>query len=264
MSALSTQLLLQRRLKKLTGGGASLTANSVTTSNIINRTIIGGDIALGTIKGENIEVGTIESGYLDPAFLTYLTNLENKVLLLEQTAVIRSFDTLVGSPTPVNNFSIPIDLVNNESVEIDLTLKINGTGHTNLFVRANTATQINKSWDEWIGYWWEPVTNPPTIAYTRTDQEGLTLVFVEHNNRTANIKIKIYRSFDINTASSQYIIELEGSYRRINVGITKSEMSGVASSFIPTGLYFSMNQTMTASYSIINDKRRTFYNSILS
>ena len=147
-----------------TSSGGALTVNSVTTSHITNRTITGADIALGTIKGENIEAGTIEAGYLDPAFLTYLTNLENKVLLLEQTAVLRSFDTLVGSPTAVSNFTIPVDLVNNESVEIDINMKVFGTNLVHLKVGINSAGLTNQPFDEYNGIIREgsnAVTNTP-------------------------------------------------------------------------------------------------------
>jgi len=247
---------------------SSLTLNSVNTTHITNRTITGADIALGTIKGENIEVGTIESGYLDPAFLTYLTNLENKVLLLEQTAVLRSFDTLVGSPTPVSNFTIPVDLVNNESVEIDVNIKVFGTNLVNLRAGINSSGLTNQDFDEYNGIIREgsasTIYNTP---FNKAQGNGAILINVESQGLTSVIRMKIYRSHTINDTSSRFQFESKSVYCKAGVGVTTVETVGMTNDQVPTGIYLffpSSATTMTASYSIINDKRRAFFNGITS
>ena len=194
------------------------------------------------------------------------TTLGNRATTLEQTASILSFDTLVGVPTPVNSFSIPFDLSDNESVEINITLKLFGTGNTSLFIRSNSAASQNRAWDDWIGFWWEPIgTAAPTVSWVRTSQEGLTLIFAEQSTRTAKIRFKMYRSFDSGTSSGLYIAEVLSVYRRVGFGISKSDMTGAVSTYIPNGITVSVSasQTMSASYSIIQDRRRTVLNGTL-
>jgi hypothetical protein len=251
-----------------TSSGGALTENSVTTSNIINRTITGADIALGTIKGENIEAGTIEAGYLDPAFLTYLTNLENKVLLLEQTAVLRSFDTLVGSPTAVSNFTIPVDLVNNESVEIDINMKVFGTNLVNLRAGINSASLTNQDFDEYNGIIREgsasTIGNTP---FNKSQGNGAILINVESQGLTSVIRMKLYRTHSLNDNFSRYQFESKSVYCKAGIGVATVETVGMINDLLPTAIYLffpSSATTMTASYSIINDKRRTFFNGITS
>jgi hypothetical protein len=58
MAELGNQLLLQRILRKPTssGGGGSLTANSVDSSHIINGSIVGTDLATNITIGNNLTV----------------------------------------------------------------------------------------------------------------------------------------------------------------------------------------------------------------
>ena len=247
---------------------SSLTLNSVNTTHITNRTITGADIALGTIKGENIEVGTIEAGYLDPAFLTYLTNLENKVLLLEQTAVLRSFDTLVGSPTAVSNFTIPVDLVNNESVEIDINMKVFGTNLVNLRAGINSASLTNQDFDEYNGVIREGSNSTIyNTIFNKAQGNGAILINVESQGLTSVIRMKLYRTHSLNDNFSRYQFESKSVYCKANVGVTTVETVGMINDLLPTAIYLffpNSNTTMTASYSIINDKRRAFFNGITS
>ena len=197
------------------------------------------------------------------------TTLGNRATTLEQTASIRSFDTLAG---PVTSFSIPFDLSDNESVEINITLRMNGTGSTNVLVRPNNTSGPNRAWDDWIGYYWAAAPSgqfgAPTIDWIRTGQEGQALLLVDQNGRGANIRIKMYRSFDSGTPSGLYIGEVQSVYRYVSRGISKSDMIGSVSTYIPTGITVSLSNTgagsnVTGSYSIIQDRRRTALNGAL-
>jgi hypothetical protein len=247
-----------------TSSGGALTENSVTTSNIINRTITGVDIALGTIKGENIEVGTIEAGYLDPVFLTYLTNLENKVLLLEQTAVIRSFDTLVA---PTSSFSIPVNLAESESIQIDINILVGGTGGQSVHLKANTSAATNVAWENYNGH----VTYGETVGFQTLEGGGGNNGIIAVSalaGQTIIVSLELFRSFDINTPSQKYYMKTRSLsfFLGSTYGLTKIDSQGAVGNAILTGVTLSVpaGSTIKASYSMIQDKRRAFYNSILS
>lgn len=197
-----------------------------------------------------------------------LTALENKVKLLEQTAVIRSFDTLVGSPSAVSNFTIPIDLVNNESVEIDLNIKVFGTNLVNLRAGLNSSTLSNQEFDEYNGVIREgsasTVFNTP---FNKAQGNGVVLINVESQGLTSVIRMKIYRSHSLNDTSSRFHFESKAVYCKANVGVATVETVGMTNDQVPTGIYLffpNNNTTMTASYSIIEDKRRTALNETIT
>lgn len=60
-----------------------LTVNSVSTSNIINGTITGTDIAATTITDANIATGTITEAKLVAALQTTLAEFETRIYNLE-------------------------------------------------------------------------------------------------------------------------------------------------------------------------------------
>jgi hypothetical protein len=216
------------------GGGASLTTNSIDTTHISN--------------------GSITSDDLAPSLL-------NRIKILEQTAVLRSFDTLVGSPTAVSNFTIPVDLVNNESVEIDLNIKVFGTNLVHLKVGINGSGLTNQPFDEYNGIIREGsniTTNTPFNMATYGS--GTVVVNVETQGLTSVIRMKLYRTHSLNNNFSRFQFESKAVYCRAAVGIATVETIGMTNDQLPTGLYIYLpnsNTTMTASYSIINDPRRT-------
>jgi hypothetical protein len=219
-------------------------------------------LTLNSVNTTHITNGTITIDDLAPS-------LADRIKLLEQTAVLRSFDTLVGSPTAVSNFTIPVDLVNNESVEIDLNIKLFGPNLVHLKVGINSAGLTNQNFDEYNGILREGsagvVNNTPFNLGTYGS--GTVLVNLETGGVTSVIRMKLYRSHTINDTSSRFHFESKAVYCRAGVGVATVEAVGMTNDQVPTGLYIylpSSATTMTASYSIINDPRRTVLDGTLT
>jgi hypothetical protein len=253
-------------------------ANSINSSHIVNRTITGTDIALQTIKGENIEAETITSYNLSislnnqiTALQTAVNDLTLRISQLEQTAVIRSFDTLVD---PTSGFSIPVDLAESEFIQIDLNILVAGTSGINAaYVRYNSSAGTNIPWEKYNGQ--VVFGTPPNIAGVDggTTGAGANNGKIGVNVRAGeclSVRVELFRSFDINTPSQKYYMRLKSSSffdSGDGGGLTTFECQGAVFSNIITGLYVSVNgsgTTIKTSYSIIKDKRRAFFNSILS
>jgi hypothetical protein len=230
----------------------------------------------GYISTHGDQLGYVKIWYLGTGIVsqtteanTIINSLSTRINLLEQTAVIRSFDTLVGSPTRVSNFTIPVDLVNNESVEIDLNIILIGNNLVNLKVGINSAGLTNQDFDEYNGILREgsnsSVSN--TAFNKATYGAGVVLVNLETQGLTSVIRMKLYRTHNLNDNFSRFQFESKAVYCRAGIGVATLETVGMINDLLPTGLYFYLpnsNTTMTASYSIINDKRRTVLDGALS
>jgi hypothetical protein len=250
---------IKTRRRLITPSGGALTANSVNSSHITD----------GTIGEADIADGSITEAKLDPQFVANLTTLANKVLTLEQTSVIRSFDTIISSPVP--NLTIPIDLVNNESVEIVINMKITGFSYSPMIVSINSASLSNQEFDEYV---FDVRYGTEVDRYNKSNfGSGILTTNGLADGYTAIITIKIYRSHVVNDPPSKYQFDIKSIFTQGNdYGVTVLEAFGMTNDIVPSGLFFRFLYNdiygpvtnMTASYSIINDKRRTILDGALS
>ena len=275
MTLLGTQLLLQRLLRRPTssgGGGGALTANSVDSSHIVNRSIVAEDIALqaitkfeildGTITGTQIGSSTIEATNIAPGTITateLASSLLDRIKVLEQTALLRSFDTLVS---PVSSFSIPVDLAESERIVIDINILVGGSGGTSIFLKYNTSAATNIGWDQYNGIviYGDTPTEATLNGVGGVGNNGLVSV-TPIPGQTVVVKFELFRSFDINTPSQKYYMNLVATsyFNNLSGGLLKIDSQGGVSAGIITGITLSTGAgtTLKASYSMIKDKRRT-------
>ena len=86
--------------------------------------------------------------------------------------------------------------------------------------------------------------------------------------QTIIVSLELFRSFDINTPSQKYYMKTRSLsfFLGSTYGLTKIDSQGAVGNAILTGVTLSVpaGSTIKASYSMIQDKRRAFYNSILS
>lgn len=260
MTILANQLLIQRVLKKINaigsgggGGGGELTNDSVDSVHILN----------GAVDTDEINDGAITISKFAPDFVAVLQEFANRIMALEQTAVIRSFDTLV---TPLSNFSIPVDLEESESLKINVNILIGGTGYSNVYLKYNTSSGTNLNWPKFNGNVVYGET-PSTALITGGDGFAMNNGLIAVNplsGQSINIEIDLYRSFDINTPSQTYYMKASSlAFWEVAAptGVIKIDVQGAVGSII-TGLHFSTaaGTTLKASYSIIKDQRRTTQN----
>ena len=260
MTILANQLLLQRILKKINaigsgggGGGGELTNDSVDSVHILN----------GAVDTDEINDGAITISKFAPDFVAVLQEFANRIMALEQTAVIRSFDTLV---TPLSNFSIPVDLEESESLKINVNILIGGTGNQSVYLKYNTSSGINLNWSKFNGNVIYGET-PTSILVSGGEGFALNNGLIAANpssGQSINIEIDLYRSFDINTPSQTYYMKAcsLAFWTVISpTGVIKLDVQGAVGSII-NGLHFSTapGTTLRASYSIIKDQRRTTQN----
>jgi hypothetical protein len=211
----------------------------------------------------SIPNGSITIPKFAPDFVAVLQEFANRIMALEQTAVIRSFDTLVS---PVSSFAIPVDLVESESLKINVNILIGGTGNQSVFLKYNTASGTNLNWPKFNG---NVIYSETPSESTITGGDGVAfnngLIAVQPlSGQTINIEIDLYRSFDVNTPSQRYYMKASSlSFWAVSSpsGIIKLDVQGAVESII-TGLTFSTvaGTTLRASYSITKDKRRTAQN----
>ena len=249
---------LVRKMKTLSsggggGGGGALTADSVDSLHILN----------GAVDTDEINDGAITIPKFAPDFVAVLQEFANRIMTLEQTAVIRSFDTLV---TPLSNFSIPVDLVESESLKINVSILIGGTGNQTVFLKYNTASGTNINWPKFNG---DVVYGETPAITTVTGGDGVAfnngLIAVNPlSGQSINIEIDLYRSFDINAPTQTYFMKASSLAfwtAAAPTGVIKIDVQGATGTII-NGLHFSVaaGTTLRASYSIIKDQRRTLQN----
>jgi hypothetical protein len=249
---------IKTRRRLITPSGGALTANSVNSSHIID----------GTIGEADIADGSITEAKFDPQFVANITTLENKVLTLEQTSVIRSFDTITGT---VPNLTIPFDLVNNESVEIVINMKVTGFSYSPMILSINSASLSNQEFDEYV---FDVRYGTTVDRYNKSSYaSGVVTINALAEGFTVITTIKIYRSHVVNDPPSKYQFDIKSIYTQgLDYGVTALEAFGMTNDIVPSGLVFNFLYNamygpvtnMTASYSIINDKRRTILDGALS
>lgn len=211
----------------------------------------------------NIPNGSITIPKLAPDFVAVIQEIADRIMALEQTAVIRSFDTLV---TPLSNFSIPVDLEESESLKINVNILIGGDGYSSVYLKYNTSSGINLNWSKFNGNVIYGET-PTTISISGGEGFALNNGLIAANplsGQSINIEIDLYRSFDINTPSQTYYMKACSLAFWTAVspsGVIKIDVQGGVNSII-NGLHFSTapGTTLRASYSITKDQRRTVQN----
>ena len=196
-----------------------------------------------------------------------MKSIIDRITALEQTAVIRSFDTLVS---PSTSFAIKVDLVESESLKINVNILIGGTGNQSVFLKYNTASGTNLNWPKFNG---NVIYSETPAESTITGGDGVAfnngLIAVQPlTGQTINIEIDLYRSFDVNTTSQRYYMKASSlSFWAVSspTGIIKLDVQGAVESII-NGLTISTTAgtTLRASYSITKDQRRTTLNGGLS
>ena len=247
----------QRLIKTIkSSGGGELTANSVDSVHILN----------GAVDTDEIADGSITNDKFAPEFVTLLQEMSDRIMALEQTAVLRSFDTLV---TPVSNFSIPVDLVESESVEINVNILVGGAGAQSVFLKYNTASATNLGWGKYNGAvtYGESAIVQVLEGGNGTGGNNGIIAVVPISGQCMSVKVELFRSFDINTPSQKYYMKTRSlSFFNGNTyGLTKIDSQGSVENDVITGLHFSVaaGTTLKASYSISKDKRRTSLNGAL-
>jgi hypothetical protein len=216
--------------KITTSSGGALTENSVSSSNIINGTITSDDLA---------------------------TSLLNRIKKLEQTALLRSFDILVD---PTSSFSIPVNLAESESIQIDINILVGGTGGQSVHLKANTSAATNVAWQNYNGH----VTFGETAGFQTLEGGGGNNGIIAVSalaGQTIIVSLELFRSFDIDTPSQKYYMKTRSlSFFLGNTyGLTKIDSQGAVGNAILTGVTLSVpaGSTLKASYSMIEDRRRT-------
>ena len=200
---------------------------------------------------------------LQQQLIKTIKSMQDRITALEQTAVIRSFDVLVS---PTTSFVIKVDLVESESLKINVNILIGGTGGQSVFLKYNTASGTNLNWPKFIG---NVIYGETPTESTITGSDGVAfnngLIAVNPlSGQTINIEIDLYRSFDVNTTSQRYYMKASSlSFWNASspTGVIKLDVQGAVESII-NGLTISTTAgtTVRASYSITKDQRRTALN----
>jgi len=257
--------------------------NSIDSSHIINRSIVAEDIALGTIKGENIALGTIKgdniedgtitgtdiqsgtitSTQLSSALTNQLASLQASMNYLLANAVIMSADTIfIGTGSgPTQWLNIPINLVANESVEVNIQFKFTGNYINNEVYLLYTIGNNHYNFSEWRCTGTYQSANPTgwDSGYPNT---GGSLVFrsVETLDLDCVLNFKINKVIDnVGTYKRHYIIGT-GVYCYSGIGTCRVEYAGMAETngnlnLVPTGIriYHGYGYAMKARYHTISN-----------
>jgi len=269
-------------ISSLTTSGAP-GPNSIDSSHIINRSIVAEDIALGTIKGENIALGTIKgdniedgtitgtdiqsgtitSTQLSSALTNQLASLQASMNYLLANAVIMSADTIfIGTGSgPTQWLNIPINLVANESVEVNIQFKFTGNYINNEVYLLYTIGNNHYNFSEWRCTGTYQSANPTgwDSGYPNT---GGSLVFrsVETLDLDCVLNFKINKVIDnVGTYKRHYIIGT-GVYCYSGIGTCRVEYAGMAETngnlnLVPTGIriYHGYGYAMKARYHTISN-----------
>lgn len=151
-------------------------------------------------------------------------------------------------------FSIPIDLLSFESVQIDFLIKITGPNYIALKIQPNNGLTLNQLWGEYNG---TVIAGNGAIqaALDKANYDGQILVNTETQGLTNSITCKIFKVWDVGTHSQRYLFTATGLFCIAGLGMAKTEINAMVDSFRPTGLYISVpsGNLMTFSYSVIKD-----------
>lgn len=181
-----------------------------------------------------------------------LTALTNRIVNLEKFSIQRTLDVVV---TDVFKKDIAIDLLTNESVQIDILLKFTGFNLVPLKINP-VNVNVEGAWDEYNG----TIIGGNTGALTtlnKTSHSGTVLHQIETQGMTASISCKIFKVYDQGVHSGRYSFTSTGVYCFAGVGHSKIEVTAMCHQFRPTAFrVFVPNifTLMSFSYSIINDK----------
>jgi len=196
-----------------------------------------------------------------------INSLLARINLLEQTALLRSFDILVA---PTSSFSIPVNLAESESIQIDINMLVGGTGGQSVYLKANTSAATNVGWQNYNGAYTygESGAVAQLEGGNGTGVNNGIIAVSALAGQTIIVSLELFRSFDINTPSQKYYMKTRSlSFFLGNTyGLTKIDSQGAVGNAILTGVTFSVpsGTTLKASYSIIEDRRRTVLDGALS
>jgi hypothetical protein len=247
----------------LSSDGATLAYSSQNFKNGIGRVRVFG---INNVSSSS----SSSSSSLTSDVASLLASLTSRIAMLEATAIIRSFDTIVG---PVNSFNIPIDLSNNESLQIDMSVKITGEEAYKVFLKYNTESSTANLWRYYNGRFVYGEYGDTFALWGEdmlSENNGL-LVEGPNTNETIIIRIEVFRSYDRASPTQKFWYKASTLFHWSDLGLSRIDCQGETSelsSLIPTALYFniapqaqsttnSSNSFMNVSYSIIKDMRRT-------
>jgi len=152
----------------------------------------------------------------------------------------------VTIPPGTTWLTIPIDIVNNDSVEINLKFGLTGTYNGDeVFIKYKTLGQ-------------DYVFNLNLSSHTRPDSvwvylsDGRITTIPSTENLTSVFTINIYRA--ISTPFTRYIMSGNGVYDVYQKGTTRVEFSGMINERIPDAIFLTWgpNYGMNAQYTITN------------
>jgi hypothetical protein len=200
-----------------------LTANSVNSSHIQDGSILGNDISNNAITTTKIADGNV----------TY-DKLNSNVTSLINSNIVRNF---IGQTGTVTSVLIPIDLVNNEFVDVDVSVRFETSfsGNNRLW-----AQFYNGSYYGWMFYRISGQANAATNpwVYYGDPYKGMTMWDMTNEVywRAANLTMRIYKSLE--TASDPRLYNVEGNsiWAIAGIGKTQGTIHG-SIEYRPTHLY---------------------------
>ena len=217
--------------------------NSINSSHIVNGSITGTDIAGTTITGSNIVNATITYDKLNSNITSLITNSNISRNLLAITSV---GDFIL----------IPVDLVNNDYVDVEATIRFNTTfsgGNRLWSLFYNGSSFYN--WKFWRFTDQPPYANP----WIDTNYLGMTMYDMENSNYwgASNVRIRIYRGEVATTIADTrlYTVEGEARYGRLGVGPIQNTFWG-SIEYRPTHVYLYVPSgcTFSSRYYVTNYK----------
>ena len=201
--------------------------NSINSSHIVNGSITGSDIAGTTITGSNIANTTITYDKLNSNITSLITN----------SNISRNY---IGQTDVVTDVLIPIDLVNNEFVDVNLTIRFSNSfnGNNRLWCLFYNGSYYNFKFFRISGQA-TAQTNP--WVYSGGIYTGMTMWDMENSPywRPANIRMRVYREGLETDQVGPRLFNVEGDsfYSIFGAGPVRGTIQGQIE-YKPTHIYF--------------------------
>jgi len=234
-------------------------ANTINTTHILDGTILGTDIQAGTITSNNIQDGTITgtdiqdnaitTGKVADGNITYAKLNTNITSILNNNNISRNY---IGQTGTVHSLYIPIDLVNNQFVDVDLGLRFvnysdrfwsefdNGSIYGYRFYRLSSQNIYNNA-----------------EVFVADEYKGMTMRNMETSSYwgAANIRLRIYNRFNADADPKLYNVEGDSFFGQGGIGPVRATIFGTTE-YKPTYMFFSCSGsgTFIAKYYVTNYK----------
>ena len=218
--------------------------DSINSSHIVDGSITGSDIAGTTITGANIANATITYAKLNADVTSLITNSNLSRNFINQTAFI------------TDNILIPVDLVNNDYVDVTVTFRLSGFSNRLWCWFYAGSSYYNFKWFD--GEYLLNQTNAPWIRqyYAMPGYTGMLAFDLEAAPywRSTNVTLRIYSGRGVETAPDPRLYNVEGECRwgLAGYGPARSRITGQIE-YRPTHVYLH-GPTFVARYSVTNYK----------